>query len=650
MLTFRIVRLGAFCVFLWLCFGVFSAVGRSPVPLDLSNIGKLVSYYSDSTAKLTLAQITSPELASRFRPGDKDILNFGNTSSAIWIRFQVRHHGFKKVYAVLDAPNIEQIDLYAPDANGGTWHVRAGSLFRQTKGVKVDNDYVFDLPPLSPDTVATVYMRLETNNIMVVPLKLSTAEAMVERVPYKDRIEYAYIGVLIALLLFNLFLYFSLKDKAYLYYTLYVLSLSLYMLIYIRGYSFLLGPDLRIFMSKHPHVFLSLSVVTSLLFCRRLLNLEVTVPSMLKYYYFFGVCGIILFFLSAAGFKSTSTSIAQLLTISVALTLWISGIIAYRRGLKAAKYYVAAWSLIWISVAIVTLSLAGIIEVNEYTMQLVPLASTGELLLLSFALGDRYNTIIAAEQRARDENLRLVQTHNLKLEERVKERTQELNQFFSIVAHDLRSPLNSLMSILELNDMQVLNNEELRALLKENTANIHRINSTVNTLLHWAKGRMEGSQSVPVTFDVKAVLDELLPAYMPLIQRKDIELEMQTAGALSVYADRNEIVLVLRNLIDNAIKFTPKNGQISIGLSEDTGVGKVAVSNSLEDAGALQRAIRAATAENGVMKSTDYSAGVGLGLNLCKTYLQNNGSDLSVTGGNGKIFFSFELPVKKEGS
>jgi signal transduction histidine kinase len=100
----------------------------------------------------------------------------------------------------------------------------------------------------------------------------------------------------------------------------------------------------------------------------------------------------------------------------------------------------------------------------------------------------------------RDENLLLVTTQNQRLEESVNERTLQLsstimeledsnaikNKLFSIIAHDLKSPLSSLMGILTLNDMQALTPDELRMLLAENKKTIDSINNTLNNLLHWA--------------------------------------------------------------------------------------------------------------------------------------------------------------------
>ena len=376
-----------------------------------------------------------------------------------------------------------------------------------------------------------------------------------------------FLTILFALLLFNLFLFFSIRDITYLHYTLYVLTLSAYLLLYIRGYSYLFGEDFRILSNHYPHIFLSLSVFFSLSFCMKFLTLKKLLPGFLKLYYVTAFAGCVLLVVSLAGYKSSASQIAQFLTISVALLVWVSGIVAYFKGHKPAKYYVLAWAFIWVTVAIVTLTLANFIDSSEFTMQLIPIGSTLELLLLSFALGDRYKVIMQTEQSVRDENLMLVRTQNQRLEENVTLRTLQLsktikeleasnavkNKLFSIIAHDLRSPLNSLISILSLNDMEALTIDELRIMLKDNKQSIETIYNTLNNLLYWAKDQMTAVTTEPQTLHFNALLAELMLIYQPLLEKKEIECKVTQITNCFAYADINQIRLVLRNMIDNAI-------------------------------------------------------------------------------------------------
>ena len=651
-------RASLFFILFLHCFTLSAQVNSPLLNYDYKNLGKQLYYFEDTSASSTLAQIKAIDLHGKFQRGRQDILNFGNTSSAIWIRIDHLPSADGKNYLIVDAPNIEHINLYIPRANNVTRVLKTGALSRAVPDVMIESNFVFKLP-LAKDAVARpIYIRLQTRNIMLAPIKLATPDAMMKGKTVKDRIEYIYIGVLISLLLFNLFLFFSLKDFTYLYYTLYVLTLSLYLLIYIRGYGFLFGDDLRILFSYHPHVFLSLSMIASLLFCRKFLNLDQTVPFMVKIYYVLAALGVVLFFTSLFGYKSLSASIAQVMTVTLSLVVWISGVIAYRKGHKPAKWYIIAWFFIWLTVGIVTLSLAGILPNTEFTVQLVPIGSTIELLLLSFALGDRYKIIIQKEQDLRDENLMLVHNQKEQLELLVQQRTALLsttiaelessnavkNKLFSIIAHDLRSPLNSLISILSLNDTDALTMEDIQYMLRENKKNIETIYNTLNNLLHWAKSQMTGIVTDPSAFDLKLLIEELMLVYTPLMQKKGILAQLRMKGDFSVFADENQIRLVLRNLIDNAIKFTPKAEEIVIHLKAKGRTVEVCVQNAVLDGKSLDLNRMALLDTVKTTYGTDHEKGVGLGLHLCREYIQSNGGELQISIEANEVSLSFNLP------
>lgn len=641
----------------FLLFFTLCCNGQSANDFSYQNIGKELSYVEDKSATMSLEDVKKLS-DTEFTKGDHEILNFGNTSSAWWIKISYTAQRDLPLYLIIDAPNIEYIDAFTTDSIGRPVVMKTGCLRTRQPNVFVRNNFMLNLPVASKIEKETIYLRLKTNNILLAPIKLATAESVIQGQEFKLGIEYIYIGLLIGLLLFNLFLFVSIRDVTYLYYALYVLTLSSYLLIYIRGYGFIFGDGLRIFLNKYPHILLSFSVVASLLFCNKFLHLKRRAPKMLRIFYAIGGVGIILFFVSALGFKHTATVIAQLLTVTVAIVAWIAGVIAYRNGHKPAKYYIAAWFFIWVTVAIVTLSLGGVIPSSEFTIQLVPIGSTLELLLLSFALGDRYKMIIKAEQKVRDENLFLVRTQNQRLEEKVDERTLQLNstikqlessnavknRLFSIVAHDLRSPLNSLLGILTLSDMKLLTSEELQELLEENKKTIKSVNSTLDNLLYWAQSQMDGMVTRKDSFELKPIFDELLLLYLPLIKQKDIQMEQLIKDTSAITADRNQINLVLRNLIDNAVKFTPPDGRIWFNLESTTEGVSFSVENEVEDNLDIDMDKMNGHKMASATRGTGNEMGVGLGLVLCKEYVKNNGGTFHVGRKENRIRFSVVFP------
>lgn len=648
-------------VFLFVCLIPFGANAKSLPAItkfDYRSLGKRITYFEDKTASLTFAEARFADSTGKFKVGEQDILNFGNSKSAFWIKIKYVPSKYVQNYFTIDVPNVENIDFYWFNSLGDKKTIYTGCFLKGTEGVQITNNFVFNLPIQEVSQENTIFLRLKTNNILMVPLKLSAVDKTMQGRIYKDSIEFIYIGILIALLLFNLFLFFSVKDVTYLYYTIYVFTLSAYMLLYIRGYSYLFGEDFRILVNHYPHVFLSLSVFSSLSFCMKFLTLRKLLPKFVTLYYIAGSAGLLLLVVSLSGFKSVGSQIAQYLTITVALLVWVSGVVAYMRGHNPAKYYVLAWSFIWVTVAIVTLTLANIIDSTEFTMQLVPVGSTLELLLLSFALGDRYKAIIQKEQSVRDENFMLVQTQNQRLEENVKVRTLQLsktikelessnaikNKLFSIIAHDLRSPLNSLISILSLNDMEALTIDELRMMLKENKQNIETIYNTLNNLLYWAKDQMTEVRTDPQIIELNSLLAELMLVYEPLLEKKEIECNAAETGKYLAYADINQIRLVLRNMIDNAIKFTPRGSKIAINIQYLDNTVLLEIANPVADVSKINTAELLGLNITEGTYGTENEKGVGLGLQLCKEYIETNKGTFDINLQNDLVIVSFKIP------
>lgn len=635
---------------------IFSFVSKAQEiqSFGLENVGTKISYIEDKKASLSLAEVQQMS-DSAFKEVSQKILNFGNTSSAWWIKIKYLSPPHLQVHLVIGAPNIEYINAYITDLGGKSVQFQTGSLVKKSRNWTIRSNFMLKLPVTQVVEQKTIYLRLKSNNILLAPIKLATSENIITTPPINERIEYIYIGLLIGLLLFNLFLFVSIKDVTYLYYVLYVFTLSSYILLYLRGYSFIFGDNFRIFLNTYPHALMGLSLLTLLVFSSKFLHLENTAPSIKKMFYVLGCFSIFLFFTSILGYKQIASTITQLLSFISVLIIWVAGIIAFRKGIKPAKYFIIAWSLILVSTVIVTSSLGGLIVQNEFNIQLVPVATITELLLLSFALGDRYKEIMQAEKNLREENFILIKTQNQRLEESVKERTLQLsstinelevsnavkNQLFSIIAHDLKSPLNSLMGILSLNDMQALTSDELRMLLAENKKTIGSINDTLNNLLHWAKDQMNGMVTQRDNFSLKLMLDELIPLYTPLIKMKAIRIQMNIEDEGMVVADRDQINLVIRNLIDNAIKFTPIGGKIDITLLPIDATIFFSIDNEIDS----QTEIVMENLQGEKIVTSTYGTknerGVGLGLLLCHEYINNSMLQIDL---DGKVIkFSFSL-------
>jgi two-component system, sensor histidine kinase and response regulator len=218
------------------------------------------------------------------------------------------------------------------------------------------------------------------------------------------------------------------------------------------------------------------------------------------------------------------------------------------------------------------------------------------------------------------------------------------NKLFSVIAHDLKTPMYALRNLF--NNMQQSNipAREIKELLPGIATEMNYTTSLMENLLQWAKSQMVNAPVHPEVLDVQSMIADVLALLQLQATNKKIYLETRVEQPLYGYADREMINLVLRNLLSNAIKFTPEKGTVSVGALEknscleifvqDTGIG-------MSDENMQQLFSDAFFTTRG----TNDESGTGLGLKLCKEFLEKNGGQISVQSKPGKgSKFTFTLP------
>jgi len=221
----------------------------------------------------------------------------------------------------------------------------------------------------------------------------------------------------------------------------------------------------------------------------------------------------------------------------------------------------------------------------------------------------------------------------------------EKNKLMSIISHDLRSPLLNVQGYLEmLNDHQI-DGEDRRILEKALLNSTNSAMDMLSNLLHWSKSQMDGKYVQLRAVDLLSSLSATLEMEKLHALKKGISLQHQIPPGLFVIADVDMLQLVVRNLISNAVKFTPVGGTIQVDVQLLYGECKITVNDNgtgiPEDKQAQIFSIRSEPS-----MGTDNERGVGLGLFLCKEYieLQHGRIGFESTSGQGSSFFIF-IPV-----
>lgn len=233
----------------------------------------------------------------------------------------------------------------------------------------------------------------------------------------------------------------------------------------------------------------------------------------------------------------------------------------------------------------------------------------------------------------------------------LEEKTQQLtelnslkNKLFSIIAHDLKSPLYALRNLFRNVQVYDLPGDEIKLLIPEVVNELTYTTGLMENLLQWAKSQMQNESIKPQLVDIARVAREVLQLLRLQAEAKRIYIDSKIERPVYVYADKDMVNLVLRNLLSNAIKFTPEEGCIYIEAREMRSHIEVVVQDT--GMGISEEGLKRLLAQSYyTTRGTGGEAGTGLGLMLCKEFLTRNGGEMRIESEPGKgSLVAFTLP------
>lgn len=199
------------------------------------DISRELLHVEDPSGTMTFDEVRAPERASTFQPIAQggNAYNFGFTSSALWFRLTLHASADAPAlwYWKVALPTLDHVDLYVSRPDGGFFHQRAGDALAMSEHAVRHKDHVLQVPVV-PGGDTTVYMRVQSTGAIALPVTLWEPEALHAH----DHVDYAllslYFGLVLGLLLYNLLLYFSIRDRAYLAYVVFVACMGISQALY----------------------------------------------------------------------------------------------------------------------------------------------------------------------------------------------------------------------------------------------------------------------------------------------------------------------------------------------------------------------------------------------------------------------------------
>ncbi|MFN3403152.1 MAG: 7TM diverse intracellular signaling domain-containing protein [Cytophagaceae bacterium] len=405
-----------------------------------------------------------------------------NTSSTYWTRFTVKYKTSeekRRVLEILD-PHFLLLEVYVRRNDSLIMLQGTGFSLPFVKREYLHKNFIFDIPG-AVDSTYTFYIKAQSDNHNVFLYKIRTSQFFTYYALNEYFLLGIFYGILLIMALYNFFIWVSVKEKFYLYYVIYVFSAAL-LCFSEDGLGFqYIWPDFpslnKIITFYSPSLFLICFTIYSLSFLE--INRQLPVVNKIVWITVFSYC--IYYTLDLKYFDLSYRFPFYLIPF---MLIYLSAVIVYFRGYRPARYYVAGYSFVGISMIILFLRMKGLINLHDiFTVYSFNIGLVIEIVILSFALGDRIKIIKQEKEEAQQRiieqlrvNEKLKDKVNRELEQKVAERTKEIfeqkeiiskqNEELQLANADLKAQSEE---IERMNELLYKENEELQVNVKELT-------------------------------------------------------------------------------------------------------------------------------------------------------------------------------------
>lgn len=597
-------------------------------------LGQSMYVFEDVRGDASIDDVSSQAVQGSFRLHDKPVLNAGYSRSVFWLRLDLQYlprqeQGARSWLLELAYPPLDHLELYLPDDSGSfTLAQRTGDALPFDSRQIRQNNYLFELS-LEPGQTKRIYLRLESQGSIQAPLTLWSPNAYLEEQPGRIYVLGIIYGVLLVMLVYNLFIFLSVRDTSYLYYILYIASFGLYQ-ISVNGAGIeYFWPDSPWWANAATPFLIGSAALFGCQFARSFLHTAEHSPWVDRLLLVLMASGAAVMILALCISYATALRLATYLALLFTVVIFAAGILAWLRGMRVARYFIFAWTAFLVGGIVNTLMVLGYVPNVFLTMYASQIGSALEVGLLSLALADRINAM-------KEERTRILQEAGRKLEalnQELADSNRFKDEFLATVTHELRTPMNGVIGSLEL--MQTVKMDvELEQYQKTAAASARDMMRMVNDIL--ALTELQAGKLYPRrdAFSLRGLLDGLCAQYAPRAEDKGLSFTLELDDSLpdTLEGDAAKLAQALGYLLDNAIKFTSEGGVTlevgragSIGSNlplsvvvSDSGIGFAHVEGDL-----YQRFHQL----DGSM--TRKYGGLGIGLAICRHLVDLLGGSLS---------------------
>ncbi|MCP4136700.1 MAG: SpoIIE family protein phosphatase [bacterium] len=380
------------------------------------SIQNKIEILEDPEGVYTIKDFIVKNNISGFERNTKNITSFGYSSSVYWLRFTVENNrgNMDEFYLKFGYPHLDYIDFYFPGINNDYIQYTTGDTLPFKQRMLTNKTFIFKLN-IPAGKQKTYYLRLESKGSIRFPLSIITREYYIHNDHNDQAAIGIYFGILLLIIIYNLFLFTSIREKIYLYYILHVLFIALHQAKYFGTAFEYLWPGIPL-LNNTIDIFSGAQIFMWLgLFLKEFLNTKENTPKLNTVLSGFIIIQGVFSFTVFVVPRTYILHLSSILPILVILCALIIGFVCLKKGVRQARYFLLAWTAALGGTILLTAHRLGLLPMVPVTQYGVQIGIILNAILLSFGLADRINVM-----KAKLEDL------NINLENKVEERTNEL--------------------------------------------------------------------------------------------------------------------------------------------------------------------------------------------------------------------------------
>ncbi len=519
------------------------------------SIGASTSILIDSSDRYTAQTVAD---APGFVQSSNSIPIFPVVKGTIWVKFSLLNRSADSILFVdLQYSNISYIAFYKQEGTVLGLVQEGGNATPFDRKKQVSPNYIYRIPLAMGDS-ATYYLQIRSKHQVLLPLFVENRNAIDASMSLQELVIGLYMGIMLAIFLYNLFLYFSTRDTSYFVYVLYLLFLAMAQ-VTLSGYGF------KYFWPSYPavndHALVvtsSLAGITGISFALYFLRIRYYTPKLtwvLLLLLLIYAAGIVLSFMGQNGISYNILNSISLLGGLILLSA--SWYIARIKHYKPAYFYFVAWVAFLGGMIIFVLRNFNILPYNNFTTYILYVGSAIEGILLSIALADKINSLRREKEKSQAEalaasleNEKLVRDQNVMLERKVSERTEELQAS--------NTSLSTALQDLKDTQIQLVEAEKMASLGQLTAGIAHEINNPIN----FVKSNIK-----PLQLDIRDLL-EVIDEYdkLHLADSDKIPGQLKEIDKLKKQIDIDYVKSEIENLMKGIQDGAERTAEIVLGL------------------------------------------------------------------------------------